>query len=148
MANRRRLSGTVTPAQEDAGLFQTPILSLTAHIIPRFSRNGRNDVIIQGFLDAGQEFDVVIAGRRAQQADPLLLHMRTLWSEANRVVRMDSEPVKPEDVRCPLHVDGAWRPQFKIDQEGWQTRRHQFLAANWRWTDQKGNEMRFGIARQ
>jgi len=147
VANRRRLSGTISPAEEDAGLFQTPILHLTAEIIPRFARNGRNDVIIQGFLNSGHEFDVVIAGRRAQQADPLLLHMRTLWSEANRVVRMNSEPVKPEEVRCKISVDGAWRPQFKIDQEGWQTRRHQFLAARWSWTDQNGNDMQFGIAR-
>lgn len=144
MKDRRKPASQVTPEYEDRGIFKNPTTQLVVELVPRFGKNSRGDVMIMGFLQGNVPVDVVFAGRRKAQAAHVMQELRILWSRANREVPPNGTPPEVEWVRLPVRIEGAWRPRFERDDQGWQTRTHQLFAARWLLTDAEGNALSFG----
>ncbi|WP_415400793.1 hypothetical protein [Tateyamaria sp. SN3-11] len=134
----------MTPLIEDGGLFARPPIEIEVELVPRIGKNGRGDIVIKGYVSANAVVDVVIAGRRKEQARPLLSSLQTLWSNANRGLSSHVEPPDAEQVRLSARVVGSWRPYYQVDDQGWQTHEFQLLAARWTFSPKPGVTQTFG----
>jgi hypothetical protein len=141
---RRRNPSEITPDYEDSGIFKNPTLQLVVELVPKFSKNSRDDLIIKGFVEGNVPIDVVFAGRRKFQADPVIQRLRALWTQANRNLSSPGDAPEIDAVRCRVSIEGSWRSRFLLDDQGWQTRTHQFYAARWLLSDQSGTVKHFG----
>lgn len=140
MIEPRKPAHDVTPDHEDRGIFKGQIVQLTADLVPVYGQNGREDIMIKGFVSAGRPIDVVFAGRRRHQAVALLNRLKAVWAQK---ARNGAKPAA-DSVRFPVAIEGAWRPRFACDDQGWQTREMQFFAARWAVLDSDGNSVTFG----
>ena len=143
MLDRRKHKDDVTPQYEDSGLFKTPVLWIEVHLTPKMGRNARGDYLITGYVERNTEIEVVFAGRRRACAEPAISKLKRLWTQANRASEGGAAP-KPEQVRMPVRVNGAWRPRFQSDQQGWVTRSYQLTVAEWSMIDPGGAMVTFG----
>ena len=112
-------------------------------LVPKTAQTSRKDVVIKGFLDGTGAIDVVFAGRRRAEADTVLAMLKALWSRANASAP-PGRPPEIDAVRLPVQVEGVWRPRFKRDDQGWQTRDHQLYAARGLMVNDDGEAMVFG----
>jgi len=144
MKERRKPASEITPEYEDRGIFKNQTTQHVVELVPKFAKNSRGDVMVMGFLQGAVPVDIVFAGRRKEQAAQVLQELRTLWSRANRNVPENGTPPDVISVRLPVRIEGAWRPRFELDDQGWQTRTYQLFAARWLMTDSTGNALSFG----
>lgn len=144
MKDRRKPASEVTPDYEDSGIFKTPTTQLVVGLVPRLGRNTRLDLMIKGFVQGEAAIDVVFAGRRRAQAEPLVQMLNALWTRANRQADKTGSPPEVDDVRLPVRIEGCWRPRFARDDQGWQTRTFQLYASRWLVTDSAGTAHAFG----
>lgn len=154
MPHRRKPASEVTPDYEDAGLFKNKVGQLSVELVPQMMRNGRNDLVVRGFVNRTIEIEVAFAGRRVKETGPLETRLRALLTRAMKIAAATGEPEPDIDhIRLPLLIEGAWRPRFKRDQTGWETRSYYLFAARWSVLDDAGNTVSFGarpivVARQ
>ncbi|MEM6372489.1 MAG: hypothetical protein AAF727_06890 [Pseudomonadota bacterium] len=143
MPHRRRPAHLITPVYEDNGLFKSPVKRVTVGLVPQMSRNNRQDLMVRGFVDPGIEISVVFAGRRARKAEHLEAHLRQLLYHAKaHAVTWDQAAL--DRTVLPVRVEGAWRPRFRRDTEGWETRYYHLIAARWALIDDTGMTHLFG----
>ena len=107
----------------------------------------RNDLVFKAFHEGETEIDLVIAGRRAPLAGPLVQRLRDAWQEANKIAAQRGRPAETDQVRVKVKVEGAWRPRFQQDTSGWQYREHQLYAARWMMADKSGEAKEYGLPR-
>lgn len=143
MQERRKPQGEITPAYEDRGIFKTETCQLDVQVYPVFTYTGRRDFLVKGFFHGGSRIEVVFAGRRARQAQPLQQRLRTMLNQVAAQVGSMSK-VKPEEVRLDLRVVGAWRPRFVTDRAGGQIKQLQLYAALWAFRDKSGKTVSYG----
>ncbi|MEL6572356.1 MAG: hypothetical protein AAFQ64_11885 [Pseudomonadota bacterium] len=132
--------------REDKGLFKREIVTIVAQLTPVVSHTGRHDLVILGFTGGGQQFEVVIAGRRAVMAAPLIANLAAV-KEAF-VKKAQGRPLTDQElygVRVPVTCEGAWRTRIWVDRSGWQSRMHQFVVTRWRIGTDGGSKM-YGAA--
>ena len=141
MEERRKPPSEVTPQYEDAGIFKNQIVQLTVQLVPIFGQNSRQDIMIKGYVDGNSAIDVVFPGRRKEHAKPLLTRLQHMLVAARK---KPGAPVPIDDIRHPVRIEGAWRPRFKRDDHGWETRDHQLYAARWMVMNQDGQTVTFG----
>ncbi|MDW3222395.1 MAG: hypothetical protein R8G34_05815 [Paracoccaceae bacterium] len=145
MDHRRKPASEVTPEYEDSGLFKSKIGQLTLELVPQMSRNARKDLVVRGFMNRTTEIEVAFAGRRAKETGPLESRLSAMMERAARMAKAAGEAA-PDiySVRLPILVEGAWRPRFKRDKEGWETRDYYLFVARWSLLDNEGNSVTFG----
>ncbi|MEL6921512.1 MAG: hypothetical protein AAFO77_10925 [Pseudomonadota bacterium] len=141
---RRRDKADVTPLIEDQGLFARPPIEVAIEFVPRVGKNDRGDTVIVGYVSDSASIEVVFAGRRAGQAQPLIAALKALWTSANLGSSSRAEPPNVGDVRLRAKVFGSWRPRFPVDAEGWQECEFQLLAAKWTYSPRSGVAETFG----
>ncbi|WP_298843386.1 hypothetical protein [uncultured Roseobacter sp.] len=145
MHQNRRPAHEVTPASEDAGLFQNAISSLVVELVPQTRRNDRGDLIIRGFVNSKYDVDVFFAGRRAKEAAPIERHLKTLLSRARTAARAEGIAQTDTDrVRWPIRVEGAWRRRVQRDEWGWETGTYHLVVSRWSIVDDNGVTNVFG----
>ena len=141
----RRTGQRSSAAAEDRGLFKRPVVQLPVALSAVMYRNRRNDLIFTGYTGSGPSFDVVLAGRRALLAAPLVNHVAQMRVAAEKAALRTGKPFGSADVRVPVVLDGAWRTRVWQDEKGWQLKVHQLVVAQWRFGE-AGTESRvFGI---
>ncbi|MBW4707802.1 hypothetical protein KX928_08390 [Roseobacter sp. YSTF-M11] len=146
MPHRRKPASEVTPEYEDAGLFKNKVGQIAVELVPQMTRNSRQDLVVRGFVNGNIEIEVVFAGRRTKEIGPLEAQLRSLRAHALSVAAKVGEPTPDIDfVRLPIMVEGAWRPRFKRDQTGWETRSFNLFAARWSLRDENGTSVSFGV---
>ena len=143
-SSRRRNSSDVTREIEDAGLFISPPTALAIQLLPRIRKNSRGDVVIKGRLGQTASIDVIFAGRRKIHSEHLVSTLRALWDAANRGTQAKLHPTKVDTVQLPVRILGSWRSRFVVNDQGWQTREFQLLAAYWTYTSTQGFTETFG----
>ncbi|MBM7067683.1 hypothetical protein [Actibacterium sp. 188UL27-1] len=141
MPSRRLPPAKITPAHEDMGLFPKWMGRIRVDLIPQMRRNGRRDLIVRGYVKTDQEIEVVFAGRRSRDVEPLEHWLKVIY---HRAVRATEAPVNVSDMRCPIEVEGAWRPTFRRDEMGLETRQYQLIAARWSVLGADGRAAAFG----
>ena len=132
MKDRRRDASDISAQLEDLGLFKTGLVEVPVELTPRITRTYRQDLMVTGLVKGQLEIDVIFAGRRLQDAAPLLATLRKLKQEA--LATAAAKGVLPPDlltIRSPVKIEGSWRPRFLRDKSGWETRTYQLLAARW-----------------
>ena len=144
MGEVRKPASQVTPDYEDRGIFKSEVGTFKVALIPKFDRNSRNDLLVKGFLEGQTAIDVVFAGRRTRDVGVLVAEIRRLWTQATRSGQARGDCSEPEQVRCPVLVEGAWRPRFVQDAQGWQLHHHQLYAARWWLMDASGTPIGYG----
>ncbi|MEP2640520.1 hypothetical protein [Roseobacter sp.] len=146
MTHRRKPASEITPDYEDAGLFKNKVGQLQVELVPQMTRNSRKDLVVRGFVNRTIEIEVAFAGRRVKEVGPLETRLRTLRSQAAREAGAPDGPGLDVDLaRLPVLIEGAWRPRFKRDQTGWETRSYYLFAARWSILDAQGNSLSFGV---
>ena len=140
MQERRKPQSEVTPAYEDRGIFRGAIVNLTVQVVPVYALNTRQDLMVKAYVSDGGAIDVVFPGRRRRHANALLNRIKMLWTKAQREGRAGD----PNRIRFPITIEGAWRPRFKRDDQGWETRELQLFAARWAMLDVDGNSVTYG----
>ncbi|MGZ2258418.1 hypothetical protein [Roseobacter sp. A03A-229] len=154
MPQRRRPASEVTPEYEDSGLFKNKVGQLQVELVPQSTYNGRNDLVVRGFVNRTIEIEVAFAGRRVKEVGPLEARLQMVRAKAIREAAEKGLPTPDIDhMRLPVLIEGAWRPRFKRDQTGWETRSYYLFAARWSILDDDGNTVSFGarplvVARQ
>ena len=135
---RRKVRGLVTPQYEDRGIFKNSIIALPVWLMPRFARTQRGDIVISGHYrtetDGMLPIECVFAGRRIPYAQPL----------KDLVKRSVARFSSPGAHAVPVHVNGAWRYRFDLQEDGWQDRIRQFMVAQWIHVDPKGKQQIIG----
>ena len=145
MPQRRRPASEVTPEYEDSGLFKNKVGQISVELVPQMMRNGRNDLVVRGFVNRTIEIEVAFAGRRVKEVGPLEARLRALLPRAVKTAAATGGPDPDIDyIRLPVLIEGAWRPRFKRDQTGWETRSYYLFAARWSVLDDEGNTVSFG----
>ncbi len=144
MHDRRKPVIETTPRYEDSGIFKTQLVQLTVELVPLFAQNKRGDVLIKGFVDVDGAIDVVFAGRRKSQVKPLTARLQTLLNRTRAAGGTGGGGLDIDRIRHPVRIEGAWRPRFSCDDQGWQTREHQLYAARWLVMDRDGQAVEFG----
>ena len=142
--SRRMPAHLVTPAHEDSGIFKSTVSSFSIELVPLFGETMRRDLVIKGFLDGDTAIDVVFPGRRKPMTDPLYDRLKKLWAQSVAAARYANPGPEIDSVRLPVSVEGAWRPRFKRDDHGWETRQHQLYVARWTIWDAAGKAQTFG----
>ena len=142
--NRRKPARLVTPAYEDSGIFKNSVGTFSVELVPMFGENMRRDLVIKGYLDGAIAVDVVFPGRRKVQADPVREQLRSLLARSGATACYANAGLEVDAVRLPASVEGAWRPRFRRDDQGWETRRHQLYVARWMIKDPDGMSHFFG----
>ncbi|SMP27331.1 hypothetical protein [Shimia sagamensis] len=143
MKKRIENPAKITPAYEDGGLFKKPPTELVVNLIPKFSKNSRQDVIIKGLVQNDVEIDVIFAGRRKREAAELVTLLKRKWENAN--YRVAKAP-KRKDVRLPTRVQGSWRMRVAEDEheQDLYTKEYQLLVARWAFNADNGEFRSFG----
>lgn len=121
----------MTPEYEDAGLFRSGVVQIAVELTPLMHRNGRRDIIVEGFVAPEKRVEVVFAGRRSVMAAPIITNLMSLRDRA--VQRQSSAAMidQMRKVRFPLQIEGAWRRRFESDANGWDLRIYQLIASRW-----------------
>lgn len=141
---RRKPGRDVTPAYEDAGIFPGRMVRLTVALVPLFGQNRRGDLMIKGFVSKGDAIDIVFAGRRRPAAKSLRARVEAEWIRATATAKSRGKRAVVDDVRLPVQIEGAWRPRFQQDDQGWQTHEHQLFAARWAFRNADGTSVTHG----
>ena len=128
MINKRLGAHLVTPRYEDAGLFGTELCRLDVKLLPGARRNDRHDFIFTGIIDRGHRVPVFFAGRRAADAQALVVATDRIRRQ--RVAAGGPAP-DAEPQALALRIDGAWRKLVHQDAQGFAQVTHQFIAAMW-----------------
>ena len=144
MSDRRKPKNEVTPEYEDRGLFKTTPARWRVQLVPQFATTSRDDLIVKGFLDGESAIEVVFAGRRRTDVEPVVALLRSMWTHANANIVKGAEPPHHDQVRLMAVIEGSWRPRFKLDTQGWQTRDHQLNASRWQVQQSDGKWVEFG----
>lgn len=144
MADRRKPKSQVSPFEEDRGIFKSMAGQLVVELVPLFARTSRDDIMVKGYIDGTIAIDVVFAGRRAKMAQPVVDRLRSLWTSANASAAAQGKIAEADDVRIRMRIEGAWRPRFEVDDQGWQTRQHQLYAARWTVASKTGEPTVYG----
>ncbi|MFK7882057.1 hypothetical protein [Roseobacter sp.] len=145
MPHRRKPASEVTPEYEDSGLFKSKVGQLTVELVPQMTRNSRKDLVVRGFTNGTVEIQVAFAGRRTKKVGPLEARLVAMLTRAKQIAATAGEPEPDiDEVRLPVLIEGAWRPRFKRDQTGWETRSYYLFAARWSILDDQGNTVSFG----
>lgn len=132
MKSRRKFDvADPPPDYEDRGLFKTPPSRLDVSLVPKIWRNKRDDWLIRGHVFGDTAVEVLFAGRRRKAAEPLIEHIRVIWSRANHALAPGKPPLEIDSVRYPIVVTGSWRIRFEMDKSGWQSRHYQLVVAQW-----------------
>ncbi|WP_299405929.1 hypothetical protein [uncultured Roseobacter sp.] len=135
----------MTPEYEDSGLFKSKVGQISVELVPQMTRNSRNDLVVRGFANRTIEIEVAFAGRRVKEAGPLEARLRAMLSNAVRASSAAGADAPDIDyIRLPVLIEGAWRPRFRRDQTGWETRSYYLFAARWSILDDEGNTVSFG----
>lgn len=146
MPQRRRPASEVTPEYEDSGLFKNKVGQLSVELVPQMTRNDRKDLVVRGFVNRTIEIEVAFAGRRVKEVGPLEARLRSVRRNAIQAAAAQGMPEPDTDhMRLPVLIEGAWRPRFKRDQTGWETRSYYLFAARWSILDEAGNTVSFGV---
>ena len=145
----RRHHEEVTPDYEDIGLFKGELCELKVEVSANFTQNKRSDVVAIGFIKGGTPIDVVFAGRRRWQFGPLRSRLSGLKSKRLRELKagrseVTQEDISNKDVRIPVLIEGCWRMRFSMDQQGFQRRENQFMAARWIFANEANELKTFG----
>ncbi|WP_300061674.1 hypothetical protein [uncultured Roseobacter sp.] len=144
----------MTPEYEDSGLFKNKVGQLQVELVPQSMYNGRNDLVVRGFVNRTIEIEVAFAGRRVKEVGPLEARLRQVRAKAlKEAAEKGLPPPDTDHMRLPVLIEGAWRPRFQRDQAGWETRSYYLFAARWSLLDDEGNTLSFGsrplvVARQ
>lgn len=135
----------VTPSYEDAGLFKNKICRLKVDLLPEVFCNHRNDIVITALVQGSIRISVMFAGRRTVEAATIIASLRVLRARLLELAaaRGISDP-DLTSTRLPLHIEGAWRPRFQRDENGWETRSYHLIAARWAVMNEKGDKLSFG----
>lgn len=145
MPHRRKPATEVTPEYEDSGLFKSKVGQISVELVPQMTRNDRMDLVVRGFANRTTEIEIAFAGRRAKETGPLEARISKLLAQAIQSAKAAGEKAPDIDrVRLPVLIEGAWRPRFKRDQEGWETRRYYLFVSRWSILDDDGKTMSFG----
>jgi hypothetical protein len=112
---------------EDEGLFRQEMSQFEVMLTLRTGENRRGDWIVLGYLPCGRSVHVVFAGRRRQATARLSKEMSRRWA----VARAEGDLASAETVTCPVRIEGCWRPVFRRDGSGCETREDQLMAARW-----------------
>lgn len=129
--SERRKTDDIDAENDDSGLFGKGIVAITIDLTPLAARSGRRDLVVKGFV-GDTEVDVIFPGRRARNTSPLTGMLEMFAVGARRAAAEDGMPIPTADrIRCPVQVEGCWRPRITTDASGWPTRRYQLLAARW-----------------
>ncbi|MDW3181260.1 MULTISPECIES: hypothetical protein [unclassified Roseobacter] len=145
MPQRRKPASEVTPEYEDSGLFKNKVGQLSVELVPQMMRNGRNDLVVRGFVNRTIEIEVAFAGRRVKEVGPLEARLRAMMTQAvKKAAASGAREPDTDHIRLPVLIEGAWRPRFKRDQAGWETRSYYLFAARWSVLDNEGNTVSFG----
>ena len=144
MEDRRKPAHMVTPQGEDEGIFRAGVVRLTVRVVPVFGRNTRGDLMIKGYVGPDSAIDVVFPGRRRRDACPLEQRLKAEWQRIAQAARARGREPDIETMRLPVMVEGSWRPRFRRDDQGWQTRDHQLYAARWAFVDESGQSVTYG----
>lgn len=136
----------ITPAYEDSGLFKKPPTELVVHLIPKFGKNSRGDMIIKGLVEKGVEVDVIFAGRRKKEAVELVTLLKRKWDTANYRLAQGVRAPKRKDVRLATRVQGSWRMRVVEDEFGQELyeKEYQLLVARWAFKSDNGEFRSFG----
>jgi len=143
MPHRRKPAHLITPAYEDNGLFKSPVRRVTVGLVPQLTRNNRQDLIVRGFVEPRIEVSVIFAGRRAKKAEHLEAGLRQLLFHAKAHATGWDQDMLDRTI-LPVRVEGVWRPRFRRDGGGWETRCYHLLAARWALIDGAGMTHLFG----
>ncbi|MGB3406595.1 MAG: hypothetical protein WBA67_03795 [Jannaschia sp.] len=144
MPDRRKPLSEVTPESEDKGIFKGQIVDLLVELVPMFGKTSRGDIVIKGFIDGQNAIEVVFPGRRKVHVQTLQKHLQSTWSRAVQDARVETMRPVVDSVRVPSRIQGGWRPRFRRDDQGWETREHQFYAAQWTFRDRTGTVVTAG----
>ncbi len=149
MVERRRESADITPEYEDAGLFRSRNVQLEAMLTASYWRTKRNDLVFEGWVQgsphANKLVEVVFAGRRVVEAESVLSRLKTIISRARNTAKRSGTPYQAETVRMPIRISGCWRNRYFYDKDGWQSRQHQLVVAQWSFKDGFGSIVVQGI---
>lgn len=144
MFERRKPLSEITPEYEDGGIFKNDLVQLKVELVPLTARNSRNDLIVKGFVDETSAIDVVFPGRRTIQAKPILALLQAKLTHSRKLADRANAALDVDKIRYPVMIEGAWRPRFKRDDNGWETRQHQLFVARWILQDSNGKAITFG----
>ena len=133
MEHSRKPKAEISPRYEDAGLFRNGLSALDLWLIPVVLRTRRGDLLVSGFAVGELEISILFAGRRVAEAAPLVAHLEQVRARQLRsAMQANRPPPALEDIRCPVWVEGAWRPRVVTREDGWAERSFHLIAARWR----------------
>ena len=143
----RRERTQLTADYEDGGLFKADILQVEVQLTPAMYRNSRHDLIVRAYNAAGQSFEIIFAGRRSVMAAPLIANLEALKASFERQPKGKRlGQVDIDALRVPITVEGAWRRRFWTDDNGWQSRENQLVAARWSVMGPAEKVVTFGVS--
>lgn len=132
MKDRRKHVSLVTPASEDAGLFNKPVVQVPVELLPEVHRNLRQDLLVRAIVQGDHEVTVVFAGRRMKQAAGLLRHLKRLGAQSRQADRTSQQAERSASAyRVKMMIEGSWRVKFSRDDEGWESKDYHLIAARW-----------------
>lgn len=137
MENRRLKSKNTDPIYEDAGLFQGSTCVVDVKLIPVMQRNNRGDLVIKGLLPNDKEIAVTFAGRRVREAATVVARLNALRDQQTTYSNVRNS-------QLPMQIEGTWRPQFVMDENGFETRTFHLIAAKWSVVSASGMPAAFG----
>lgn len=139
MQNRRSPAKEVTPESEDRGLFKKDVGQFRVSLVPHMKRSSRGDLVVRGYLNDKSEVFVIFAGRRTKEATAIEMRLKRMFTQVNQAAaKARSRMPDINNIRLPIHVEGAWRSHFERDDSGWDHRSYQLLAARWAFSDEDG----------
>ena len=145
----RRSDNDASPKHEDLGLFKGELCQLQVELTPQIKHNSRTDVLVDGFIHGGAEVVIAFAGRRRLLFGPFksrlggaqAKHIKSLKEQGEKAT---DASLRLKDVRLPVLIEGSWRITFALDEEGFQQKVRQFVAARWIYATDSGELKNFG----
>ncbi|WP_425039060.1 hypothetical protein [Primorskyibacter sp. S187A] len=135
------------PETEDIGIFKAPMTDVSVTVTPARARNNRGDVLLKGFVNGTSGMEVLFAGRRRAIAEPLVAHLNRRWAQMRRAAGSDKmDRIETSSVRIPIQVLGCWRTRFETEEDGWRSKIHQLVVAQWSLTTPDGQRVTHGEA--
>lgn len=141
--DHRKPAHEVTTRHEDSGLFKSRLVELSVDLAPLISQNARQDILIKGFVDGASAVDVVFAGRRRTKARALIARLQDLYARTQRAAGPSAD-IDADKIRLQVRIEGSWRPRFRRDDQGWETRAYQLYAARWLVIGHDGTPVTYG----
>ena len=146
----RRSGRRASPMEEDRGLFKGELCQLQVELTGHISKNRRSDVLVAGFIEGGAQVTIAFAGRRRALFGPLNTRLNRVQSRHAKSVRgrtgADGDiRAETEGVRVPVLVEGCWRVTFRLDRDGFQSQRREFVAARWVYASDNGDFKSYGF---